>query len=188
LFEHAGQHLEAARAYQEAQRRWDAAPEAHPERAVARLRLRALAGVNLTATRHIAEGRAVIEGGFELLGLPMDRPPPQRLAMLAALKLQTEVAERLDGVRARLPAARPRGGADPFLAAEVGFLDVTVRAFQPLWPSTAAEAALRAELYGRRIDDKRVLLRSLAFGAAAPVWLGPFSTAQIERAHRRLDM
>src|SRR6185312_10044198 len=140
LFEHAGQHLEAARAYQEAQRRWDEAPEGHPERAVARLRLRGLAGVNLMATEHIAEGRTVFEGGFSLLGLPVDRSPPERLAVLAALKLETEIAERLQRVRAALPMtprARGEGRADPFLAAEVRFLDLAVRAFMPLWPSPA---------------------------------------------------
>jgi hypothetical protein len=62
-----------------------------------------------------------------------------------------------------------------------------VRAFQPFWPLAAAEAALRAELLGRRIDDKLVLLRSLAFGASVPVVLGRCSPEQLEQAHRRLD-
>jgi hypothetical protein len=81
-------------------------------------------------------------------------------------------------------AARP---PDPLLAAQVHFLDLLVRAFQPLWPWPAAEAALRAELLGRRLDDQRVLQRSLAFGAVVPIIIGRSSPAQLERAHRQLD-
>jgi hypothetical protein len=181
LFELGGLHLEAARAYQEAQRRWDEAPEHHAERPVARLRLRGLAGANLMATSQVAEGRATFEGGLALLGLPLERPLPQRLAVLGGLQVRKVVAERLADLR--LPRR-----AGPLQATEVRFLDLMVRAFQPFWPLHAAEAALRAELLGRRIDDKRVLQRSLAFGASVPVFLGRCTPAQIERAHLRLDL
>src|SRR6185437_10453108 len=120
--------------------------------------------------------------------LPVDRTLPERLAVLAALKLETEIAERIARVRAALPmTTRARGRADPFLAAEVRFLDLAVRAFQPLWPAPAAEAGLRAEICGRRIDDKQVLVRSLAGSALVPVWLGRASRDQIDRAHENLD-
>jgi hypothetical protein len=179
LFEYGGHHLEAARAYQQAQRRWDEAPEDHPERPVARLRLRGLAGANLLATEHIREGRAVFESGLSLMGLPLDRPASERMAVLAALKVRTMVAERF---ASSAPREKSR-----LLSAEVRLLDLMVRAYQPLWPEPAAEAALRGELLGRRIDDKRVLQRSIASGAAVPVLLGPCSPAELEQAHARLD-
>jgi hypothetical protein len=194
LFEYGGLCLDAARAFQEAQRRWDEAREDHPDRSVARLRLRGLAGANLMATEHLAEGRSVFESGLALLGRPLDRPLPQQLAVLAGLKARAVLAERLDDLRARAGArrrlARARGTHGPgeqLLAAEVRFLDLLVLAFQPLWIGPAAEAALRSELLGRRVDDERVRLRSLASGAAVPVFLGRCSLDQLEQAHRRLD-
>jgi hypothetical protein len=189
LYEYGGRHLDAARAYQEAQRRWDEArdDDAGPTaRAVARLRLRGLAGANLVATDHVREGRAAFEEGLALIGLPLDRPPALRIAVLAALQAQAALAGRADEILGAV--GRARGGAgDPRRAAEVRFLDLMVRAFQPLWPLPAAEAALRAELLGRRVDDRRVLLRSLAFGAAVPVFLGRCTPPQLDRAHVRLD-
>ncbi|MFT3764338.1 MAG: protein kinase [Minicystis sp.] len=181
LLEYGGQHRPAGRAYQEALRLWEAAPEDHPERAVARLRLHGLAGANLMATDRVAEGRAVFAGGLAILGLPLDRSTPERLAVLAGLEAQKAIVERLP----------QRSGApriDPLAAAEVQFFDLMVRAFMPLWPGAAAEAAARAELLGRRLDDHRVLHRSLAAGAVVPFFLGKCSPAQIERAHRKLDV
>jgi len=194
LFEYGGLRLDAARAYQEAQRRWDEAREDHRDRPAARLRLRGLVGANLMATEHVAEGRAAFESGLALLGRPIDRPLPQQLAVLVGLKAQAVLAERLDDLRARAGSrwglARAPHRPDPgeqLVAAEVWFLDCLVLAFQPLWIGPAAEAALRSELLGRRVEDKRVRLRSLASGAAAPVFLGRCSPDQLERAHRRLD-
>jgi hypothetical protein len=194
LFEYGGLRLDAARAYQEAQRRWDEARDDHPDRAAARLRLRGLAGVNLMATKHVAEGRCAFESGLALLGRPLDRPLPQQLAVLAGLKARAVLAERLDDLRARAGvrqelrrAAHRPGPGEQLLAAEVWFLDLLVLAFEPLWIGPAAEAALRSELLGRRVEDRRVRLRSLASGAAVPVFLGRCSPDQLERAHRRLD-
>ena len=176
LLEYGGQRLEAGRAYQEALRhRGDG-----PGERQARLRLHGLAGVNLMATHELLEGRAAFESGLALLDLPLDRPTPSRVAVLAELKVRVSLAERL-------PPSLSQRTKDPFVAEQVRFFDLMVRAFQPLWPLPAAEAALRAELLGRRIDDKRVLHRSLAFGAAVPVLLGRCSPAQIERSHARLD-
>jgi tRNA A-37 threonylcarbamoyl transferase component Bud32 len=179
LYEYGGHHLDAARAYQEALRRWDDAPPDHRDRRAARLRLRGLAGVNLMATPHSAEGRAVFESGLALLGLPLARPIPQRIAIIAALRAQNAIAERLGS----LPLPR----RDAPLADEVRFLDHMVRAFTPLWPWPAAEAAQRAELLGRRIGDRMVLLRALASAASVPVIVGRPSPEEIDRAHRRLD-
>jgi tetratricopeptide (TPR) repeat protein len=69
----------------------------------------------------------------------------------------------------------------------VRFLDRLVRAFQPFWPAPAAEASLRAELLGRRLDDPAVLVRSLASNAVVPFFLGRCSPAQLDAAHLRLD-
>jgi len=197
LFEYGGLRLDAARAYQEAQRRWDEAREDHPDRPAARLRLRGLVGANLMATEHVAEGRATFESGLALLGRPLDRPLPQQLAVLVGLKAQAVLAERLDDLRARAGARRrlaraahrphPADPGEQLVAAEVWFLDCLVLAFQPLWIGPAAEAALRSELLGRRVEDQRVRLRSLVSGAAVPVFLGRCSPDQLERAHRRLD-
>ncbi|APR83573.1 serine/threonine protein kinase [Minicystis rosea] len=180
LFEYGGHHLEAARAHQEALVRWEAAPADHPERTVALLRLYGVTGANLMATPHLREGREVFARGLAILGLPLERAPLGRILTLLGLGARKVLGEWVS----------PRPAPDetrPLLAAQVRFLDLLVRAFQPIWPWPAAEAALRAELLGRRIDDQRVLQRSLAFGASVPLLLGRCSPAQIERAHRRLD-
>jgi serine/threonine protein kinase len=181
LYEYGGLHLEAARAYQEAVRRWDAAPAHHPERANARLRLRGLAGVNFLATEHAREGRAAFAEGLALMGLPLERPAPERLATLATLAGRRALLERAPAIG----ALASRGAR--LSATEVRFLDLLVRAFQPLWPWPAAEAALRAEIASHGLDDKTVLQRSLAFGAVVPLFLGESSPARLERAHLRLD-
>lgn len=178
LLEHGGLHLDAARAYAEAQRRWDDAPASHPDRLASRLRLAGLSGANFLATSRVGEGRAAFAGGLALLGLPLDRPVPVRLAVLAGLEAQRRVAERL---------GRGGGAAGALAATEVRFFDLMVRAFIPLWPGPGAEAALRAELLGRRLDDHGVLVQSMAFGAGMGVLLGRCSATQLERAHRRLD-
>ncbi len=188
LFEYGGLHLEAARAHEEAIALWDAAPEHHPSRDEARLRLRGLAGANLLATPCVAEGRARFEEGLTFLGHPLDRSWPERLAILGALAGRIAVEERLPtSVLHRLGAPRARSARARLLAEEVRFHDLLIRGFQPFWTAPAAESALRAQLLGRRIDDYRVLQRSLAFGAAAPVLLGHCTPEQLERAHRRLD-
>ncbi|MBL9107370.1 MAG: protein kinase [Myxococcales bacterium] len=188
LFEYGGLRLEAARAYLEALRRWDAAPDAHPGRPAARLRLHGRAGANLMATDRVAEGREVFARGLALLGRPLERPLPGRLARIAGLAARAALAERLDGLRGPTPAPPARDAAEQQrLAAEVRFLDTLVLAFQPLWIWPAAEAALRSELLGRRLADPRVRLRSLAAGAAVPLFLGRCSPAELARAHHRLD-
>lgn len=189
LFEYAGLRHEAARAYLEALRRWDAAPTDERARALARLRLHGRAGANLMATEHVTEGRDVFARGLELLGRPLERPLPQRLAVLAGLATRVTVTERLDELRGQ-HAAQPGCGAadDPFLAAEIQFLDLLALAFQPLWLWPAAEAALRSALLGRRLADPRVRLRSIAAGGAVTVFLGRCSAAELERSHRRLDV
>jgi hypothetical protein len=176
LLEYAGQHLAAARAYQQALRRVEST--ASPD-AAARLRLRGLAGVNLMATEHVEEGRALFAEGLALLGLPFERLLPERLAVIAALKAQNALAERFPHLAARR--------ASPLTPAEVRFLDLMVRAFQPLWPLPTAEAAERAELLGRRVDDQLVLFRSAAFGAAVSVIVGRASPEELSRSHARLD-
>jgi hypothetical protein len=180
LYEYGGHHLDAARAYEEARRRWDDAPAPPTERRVARLRLLGLAGENLLATPHLAEGRAAFARGLALLDLPLTRPVPGRVATIVALRAQLALAERL-------PDLRPPRRGDPAPAAEVRFLDRLVRAFQPFWPAPAAEAALRAELLGRRLDDPAVLVRSLVSSAALPFFLGRCTPAQLDAAHLRLD-
>ncbi len=180
LYEYGGLHLEAARAYAEAQRRWDEAPAHHAGRAAARLRLRGRAGDNLIAAGSLAEGRAALASGLALLGLPLDRKLPERIAVIAALHGRNALAARLGG----LPVA---SRLEPDLAAEVHFFHGMVRAVQTLWPALAAEAAERAELLARRIDDRAVLLRSMVSAAVVPVFLGRCSPAQLDRSHLRLD-
>jgi serine/threonine protein kinase len=179
LYDYAGLHFEAARAYEEAARRWDAAPEEHPERPPSRLRLRGRMGAHLTATERVSEGRAAFEHGLELMGLPFERSVPARLGILARLELERAAASRV-GVLAPWRT-------DRLAATEVRFFDQLVRGAQPLWPWVAAEAALRAELSSRRVDDKTVLTRSMISSAVVPVLLGRCSIAQIQRAHERLD-
>ena len=180
LLELAGMHLDSARAYEEARHRWDAASERHPERAAARLRLRGLAGETLVAAGRLAEGRAAFESGLALIGLPLERPLPRRVAALALLKAENVVAERVASLGIRRPYDR---GA----AISVRFFERLVRSFQALWPAPAAEAALRSELLGRRTEDWAVLQRALASAAVVPLIIGRCSPAQIDASHERLD-
>ena len=178
LFECGGHYLAAARAYQEALRRWDEAPTVNPDRRAAQLRLRGRVGAGLMARGLIVEARAVFEGGLALLGLPLDRPVPVRLLILAGLRVRSALASRR--------SAQGREDAAAWAAA-VYFLDLLVRGFAMVWPWIGAEAAMRRDLLGRRIADKVVLQRSLAYGAAIPVTLGRCSPAQIARSHKQLD-
>jgi hypothetical protein len=186
LFEYGGRYVDAARAYQQAQRRWDAAPEDREGRAEARLRLRGLTGRNLMASGCVAEADEALQSGLALLGLPLERAPARRIAELVSLKARAAVAERLDRHGLLRRADPPRDGTGCSLAAQAHFLDVAVRAFQPRWPGAAAEASLRLELIARRIDDRSVLLRSIASSAVVPTMLGA-TPSEIERAHERLD-
>jgi hypothetical protein len=172
LFEYGGLHREAAHAYEEADRRW--LESGDPGRREARLRLAGLVGVNLMSTEQVEAGRAAFERGLALLGLPMERSLPARLATALGLWLRLRVARRS-------PAA------DPFLTAQVRFFDRMVWAFGPLWPTHALEASLRFSLLARRAGDQAALQRSLAFSAALPAFIGRASAPQLEAAHRRLD-
>jgi eukaryotic-like serine/threonine-protein kinase len=181
LFECAGLHHDAADAYQRALQCWEGLGGSQAGRAPALIRLLGLVGVHRMATEQISEGRAAFARGLELMDLRLDRSPVERAAVIFSLRQKSVIAARFGGSK------RPRKDAS-VVAAQVQFLDHLVRAFQPLWPLHAAEAGLRAQLVARQIDDQRIVQRSLAFGAAAPLFLGRCTPPMLNEAHRRLDL
>lgn len=179
LFELGGRPADALEAFQRALPHWEQTQGA--ERDVRRLHLHGHQALNELLLGRLAASRDSWRRGLALLGLSsFDRPTWQTILVLVGLQAANWLAEVL-------PTAWVRRTANPWLQAQIHFLELMFWMNLPVWRLPASEAALRCGLLARTLDDKRLIQRSLASAAAVPAILMKGSPRQLERARRDLD-
>ena len=180
LCEYSGHLDEAREAYERALSLWlEAGDDSESGRAVL-LRLYSHIAETRFVTGLWQEGSEALQCALELLGLKLHRTPRRQTATLAWLRSRVELMSLW-------PGRRSAGEATSFALEQIRFFDAMVRVLPPLWPEIAAEMALRGELLGRRLDDKRVLQRAMASRALIPVFWGRQSPRALSRARKNLD-
>ena len=148
--------------------------------AMRRVELLGRRGENLLMAGDIDAGREAFREGLAVAGLPLDRPLPVRLLVLAGLQARLTL-------RRLRPPARRIGPPDRDSTCRLAFLDTMVRAVAPHWPLYAAEAGLRTELLAEELADHTVLQRAAAFQALVPVFLTRPTARRIRSARASLD-
>jgi tetratricopeptide (TPR) repeat protein len=175
LCEFSAQLDEALAAYCRARDLWEASPR--PERRVALLRLQGRIGETLMMAGRIREGRESFDLGLAMMSLRTGRRRPGlELGLRFALALLTLV-----------PAGWLRRASSAWIEEEIRFLTLATRIMAPLWPSLAAELALRGTIKGLRVGDPRFLQRLLATRVLGLVLQGRPTPRALAQARRDLD-